>query len=165
MSASPPTSDVSLQGNEPTLRANRVTSIWESGQLLLETEPTGDNFERFTRHVQVIYRGLLILIARHSAGDDFYRRPNSQCARRNPLASAEETAKIEASYCRDMLELSPRPKRYPCRHKELCHDPPRGLSPPLDPNQDQCPTAHKCLSPGLPKLAGESAWAIWLSVL
>ena len=51
---------------------NSRHSIWESGQLLLETEPTGDNFERFTRHVQVIHRGLLILIAaRHSASDHF----------------------------------------------------------------------------------------------
>ena len=64
-----------LRCREMTRRANSRHSIWESGQLLLETEPTGNNFERFTRHVQVIHRGLLILIAaRHSAGDDFVGR-------------------------------------------------------------------------------------------
>ena len=53
-------------------RANCRYSIWESGQLRLETQPTGDNFERFTGHVQVIHRGSLIFIAaRHSAGDHF----------------------------------------------------------------------------------------------
>jgi hypothetical protein len=56
----------------PSLRANSRYSIWESGQLRLETQPTGDNFERFTGHVQVIHRGSLIFIAaRHSAGDHF----------------------------------------------------------------------------------------------
>ena len=44
-------------------RANSRYSIWESSQLCLETQPTGDNFERFTGHVQVIYRGSLIFIA------------------------------------------------------------------------------------------------------
>jgi hypothetical protein len=67
-----PNSDRWRPRRNMSLWANSRHSIWESGQLLLETEPTGDNFERFTRHVQVIHRGLLILIAaRHSAGDDF----------------------------------------------------------------------------------------------